>query len=255
MSAARPVAPPGYSRFRVREALVVARDDVADGIREAMHDVRTLHDWAATVPGARAYRGRATAWGTRLPITGMDVVVRHAQHGGALAALTGDRFLMPSRAPWELEVSLRLRAAGVPTPELVAYVLYPAGPGLCRVDVATRRLPDGGDFPTMWQKANSTSRDRIIEATAALVRSLGAAGAHHADLNVKNVYLAGEGSSWCAYALDVDRVRFFPSDDYRARQLTLARLVRSMEKSRTQFGLVIDDIAIATLTRLVGSAA
>ncbi len=255
MSAARPVAPPGYSRFRVREALVVSRDDVADSIREAMHEVRTLYDWAATVPGARAYRGRATAWGTRLPITGMDVVVRHAQHGGALAALTGDRFLMPSRAPWELEVSLRLRAAGVPTPELVAYVLYPAGPGLCRVDVATRRLPEGGDFPAMWTTADASARHGMLAATAALVKGLGAVGAHHADLNVKNVYLAGEGSSWRAYALDVDRVRFFPTHDDRARQLTLARLVRSMEKSRTQFGLAIDDATIATVTRLVGSAA
>lgn len=254
MSPARLVAPPGYSRFRVREAIIVARDDVVDGIAEAMRDTRTLHRWAASVPGARAYRGRATAWGTRLPFTGMEVVVRHAQHGGALAVFTGDRFLMPSRAPWELEVSLRLHAAGVLTPELVAYVLYPAGPGLCRVDVATRRLPDGGDFPTIWEKADSTSRERVIVATAALVRSLGAAGAHHADLNVKNVYLSGEGSSWRAHALDVDRVRFFAAGDDRARQLTLARLVRSMEKSRTQFSLAIDDATIATLTRLTESA-
>lgn len=254
MSGARLVAPPGYTRFALRDAIVVARDDVADGIAEAMRDVRTLHCWAATVPGARAYHGRATVWGTRLPISGMEIVVRHAQHGGALAALTGDLFLTPSRAPWELEVSLRLRAAGVMTPELVAYVLYPAGPGLCRVDVATRRLPDGGDFPAVWTGADASAREGMLAATATLVKALGAAGAHHADLNVKNVYLAGEGPSWRAYALDVDRVRFFPAGDHRARQLTLARLVRSMEKSRTQFGLSIDETTIATLTRLAGSA-
>lgn len=255
MSAARLVAPPGYTRFMVRDATVVARNDVVDGITEAMRGVRTLHCWAATVPGARAYHGRATAWGTRLPITDMEVVVRHAQHGGALAALTGDRFLMPSRAPWELEVSLRLGAAGVPTPELVAYALYPAGPGLCRVDVVTRRLPDGGDFPAVWATADAAARDGMLAATATLVRALGASGAHHADLNVKNVYLARDGEGWRAYALDVDRVRFLPAGDDRARQLTLARLVRSLEKSRTQYGLAIDDTTIATLTRLAGNAA
>jgi 3-deoxy-D-manno-octulosonic acid kinase len=255
VSTARLVVPPGYSRFRMREAIIVARDDVAHGIAEAMRDAHTLHGWAATVPGARAYHGRATAWGTRLPSTAMEVVVRHAQHGGVLAALTGDRFLMPGRAPWELEVSLRLRAADVPTPELVAYALYSAGPGLCRVDVATRRLPDGGDFPAQWTTADARARDGILAATAALVRALGAARAHHADLNVKNVYLAREGTGWRAYALDVDRVRFLPAGDDRARQRTLARLVRSMEKARTQFGLDIGAATIAQLQTLAGGLA
>jgi 3-deoxy-D-manno-octulosonic acid kinase len=255
VSGARLVAPPGYTRFALRDATVVARDDAVEGVKEALKDVRTLHCWAATVPGARAYHGRATVWGTRLPIAGHEIVVRHAQHGGMLAVFTGDRFVAPGRAPWELEVSLRLRAAGVRTPEVIAYVVYPAGPGLCRIDVATRRLPDGGDFPALWATADEPTRERMLAATAALVQALGAAGAHHEDLNVKNVYLSRGGGDWLAYALDVDRVRFLPPGDDRARQLTLARLVRSMEKSRTQFNLKIADADIAMLTRLVGSAA
>ena len=254
MSGARVVAPPGYTRFALRNATVVARDDAVEGVTEALKDVRTLHCWAATVPGARAFHGRATVWGTRLPGPGLDIVVRHAQHGGVLAAFTGDRFVAPGRAPWELEVSMRLRAAGVRTPEVIAYVVYPAGPGLCRIDVATRRLPDGGDFPALWKAANEPTRERMLAATASLVQALGAAGAHHEDLNVKNVYLSREGNDWRAYALDVDRVRFLPAGDDRARQLTLSRLVRSLEKSRTQFGLTVDDADIAMLTRLAGSA-
>ncbi len=255
MSGARLVAPPGYTRFSLRDATVVARDEAVDGVKAALRDVRTLHCWAATVPGARAFQGRATAWGTRLPNTGIEIVVRHARHGGLLAAITGDRFVFPGRAPWELDVSERLRAGGVLTPEIIAYVVYPAGPGFCRVDVATRRLPDGGDFPAMWATADDAERARMLAATAALVQALGAAGAHHADLNVKNVYLTREGADWRAYALDVDRVQFLPAGDDRARRLTLARLVRSMQKARTQFGLAIDDAAIALLTRLAGSTA
>lgn len=254
MRGARAVAPPGYTRFALRDATVVARDDAVDGVKVALQDVRTLHGWAATVPRARPFQGRTTAWGTRLPASGLEIVVRHARHGGLLAALTGDCFVTPGRAPWELEVSLRLRAAGVRTPEVIAYVIYPAAPGLCRVDVATRRLPEGGDFPDLWATADSSTRERMIVATAALVQALGRAEAHHEDLNVKNVYLSLEGDDWHAYALDVDRVRFLPPGGDRARRLTLARLIRSMRKSRAQFGLRIDDATLAMLTRLAGSA-
>lgn len=249
MSGAGPAAPPGYARLVVRDATVVARHDAVAGVEDALREMRTLHGWASTVPSAKAFQGRATAWGTRLPRGGPAVVVRHARHGGLLAALTGDRFLWPSRAPWELEVSERLRAAGVPTPALVAYALYPAGPGFCRCDVATARLPDGGDFPMLWNSASPASRDAMLTATAALVRALGLVNAHHEDLSAKNIYLAREGDGWRAYALDVDRVRFLAPGDARAAQLSLARLVRSLRKGRQQFNLQLRDEDLQALER------
>ncbi len=249
MSDAGPSAPSGYSRFAVGEATVVARHDAVNGVGEALKETRTLHCWAATVPGAKAFQGRATAWGTTLPRGGPAVVVRHARHGGLFAAFTGDRFLWPGRAPWELEASERLRAAGVPTPAVVAYVLYPAGPGFCRCDVATARLPEGGDLPQVWSEVPDADRDGIITAVASLVRALGAVGAQHEDLNAKNVYLAREGRGWRAFALDVDRVRFLPSGDSRATGLNLARLLRSLRKSRERLGLVIGDEHLVALER------
>lgn len=249
MSEAGPAAPPGYTRLALRDAVVIARHDAVLGVTEALKETRTLHCWAATVPGARAFQGRATAWGTTLPRGGPDVVVRHARHGGFFAQITGDRFLWPGRAPWELEVSERLRAAGVPTPAVVAYALYPAGPGFCRCDVATARLPDGGDLPLLWREAADPEREAMLTATAALVRALGLVSAQHEDLNAKNVYLAREGAGWRAFALDVDRVRFLPSGDTRAAALNLARLKRSLIKSRVRFGLEIADAQLETLTR------
>lgn len=251
MSDAGPSAPPGYARFTVRDATVIARHDAVAGLEDALQETRTLHCWAATVPGAKAFQGRATAWGTTLPRGGPAVVVRHARHGGFFAAITGDRFLWPSRAPWELEASERLRAAGVPTPAVVAYVLYPAGPGFCRCDVATARLPEGGDFPQLWRDAAADAQDAMLTAVAALVRALALVNAQHEDLNAKNIYLAREGRGWQAFALDVDRVRFLPTGDTRAAALNLARLTRSLRKSRERFGLEISDEQIATLERRV----
>jgi 3-deoxy-D-manno-octulosonic acid kinase len=233
----------------VRDATVVARHDAVSGVEDALKETRTLHGWASTVPSARAFQGRATAWGTTLPRGGPAVVVRHARHGGFFAPLTGDRFLWPGRAPWELEASERLRSAGVPTPAVVAYALYPAGPGFCRCDVATARLPDGGDLPALWADADAASRDAMLTATAALVRALGLVNAHHEDLNAKNVYLVREGQGWRAYALDVDRVRFLPPGDGRAAELNLARLERSLRKGRQQFGLVVSDDDLRALQR------
>lgn len=249
MSEAGPSAPPGYTRLQVRDATVIARHDAVLGIQEALQETRTLHCWAATVPGAKAFQGRATAWGTTLPRGGPAVVVRHARHGGFFAAFTGDRFLWPGRAPWELEASERLRAAGVPTPAMVAYVLYPAGPGFCRCDVATARLPDGADFPQAWRDAAPTERESMLTATAALVRALGLVNAQHEDLNAKNVYLAREGRGYRAFALDVDRVRFLSDGDGRATALNLARLLRSLRKHRERHGLAIGDAEFAQLER------
>ena len=248
MSEARLVAPPGYTRFTVRDTTVVAREEAAEGIRQALRDVRTLHCWASTVPGARAFQGRATAWGTTLPGTDQDLVVRHAHHGGMFAPLTRDLFVWPGRAPWELEVSERLRAARVRTPVLTAYALYPAGLGLCRCDVATARLPEGEDLPAAWRAADEATRTAMLEAVAELVRHLGTASAHHADLNIKNVYLTRTAGPWRAYVLDVDRVRFAGAGHERSViDANLARLARSLRKSREQFGLDMPETAIAAL--------
>ena len=101
--------------------------------------------------------GRGINYGVMLP-AGRDpgastaVVVRRNRHGGLLGSITGEYFRAPTRAPLELSNSLRLIAAGVNTPEVIAYALYPAFMNLVRCDVVTRRLPEGGDFPEMWRQ-------------------------------------------------------------------------------------------------------
>jgi RIO-like serine/threonine protein kinase len=170
----------------------------------------TLHAWAAQQPQARALRGRGTSYAVALD--GEPVVVRHSRHGGLLAPLTRDLFLAPTRAPHELEVSIRLRHAGVPTPEIVAYAIYGAAPGLARADVVTREIA-------------GHALDSVAAAEALLV-GLTRAGAVHPDLNAHNVLVAGK----TAFVLDVDRVYFLPPDDQRVIERNRARLMRSARK-------------------------
>ena len=251
MTAAGVVAPAGYEQLEIGGITAVARTGAVAGVRAALRVAPTLHAWAAMAPEAQAFAGRGTAWGATLPCGATAVVVRRSRHGGLLGPLQGDRFLAPGRAPDELEIALRLQDAGVRTPDVVAYALYPAGPGLCRIDVATRRLPAGADLPDRWRLADATAREGILTAVALLLRDLQAAGAWHADLNAKNVYLVEEGRRWQAWALDVDRVVFGRPNDGTFGARNLSRLVRSLRKWRTRHGLAVDDAAIAQLTALV----
>jgi hypothetical protein len=181
--------PPGYVRGRRGVAELVARADVAAAIETALATSGTLYDYAARHPAARAFQGRAPAYAAPLPGGGLPVVVRHSWHGGLLAPLTGDRFLRPTRAGAELAAAVRLAESGVPTPELVAYVLYPAGPLLGRADVATREVPAARDLGDVLAARGAPAG--WLPALLALLDGLARAGARHPDLNVKNVLLAG----------------------------------------------------------------
>jgi 3-deoxy-D-manno-octulosonic acid kinase len=223
--------PEGYAAFEAGSTRAVARAELAESVRDALL-VGTLHAYAARHPEARPLQGRGVAYAAPLPRGAGRVVVRHNRHGGILASFPGDRFLLPTRAPHELETALRLAAAGVPTPEIVAYALYPAGPLLRRADIASREVPHARDAEAALTGARSaTEVDEILAATARLVAELTRAGARHHDFNLKNVLLARrDGGTLSAYVLDVDRVEFLRPRDPRVTELNLRRLTRSVRK-------------------------
>ncbi|HIJ94151.1 MAG TPA: hypothetical protein HPP94_00115 [Desulfuromonadales bacterium] len=195
--------------------------------------------------------GRAVIFAVDLPtFPPTPVVVRRNRHGGLLGALTGEYFLAPTRAPFELATSLRLAAAGIPTPEVIAYGVYPVAGMFARSDVMTRRLPAGDDLPAAWKKSNSDGHEALLVAVANLLKALAGAGAWHADLNLKNIYIVGSGSAVVAYLLDVDRVTFPGGGDVAGRNFS--RVARSARKWRERWGLAFseDDLArLAVLAR------
>ena len=133
--------PAGFVSFTVGTSRVVCAEYAASATRSALANA-TLYDFAANDSSRRELSGRGIAYAVTLPGDVERVVVRHNRHGGLFASLTGDLFRIPSKAPYELRTSERLRRAGVPTPTMVGYVIYPAIAGFCRADVMSREVPD-----------------------------------------------------------------------------------------------------------------
>jgi 3-deoxy-D-manno-octulosonic acid kinase len=238
----------GYVQLNVHGSRAIALDWAAAAVGDVLKS-GTLHEWAARQVSKEEMRGRGVIYSVVLPaVPPTTVVVRRNRHGGLFGSLTGEYFLSPTRAPLELETSLRLASAGIPTPEVIAYAIYPVAGAFARSDVMTRRLPVGADFPAAWQNAEKADRDVLLSAVSQLLRALAVAGAWHADLNLKNIYIAGNGSNVAAYLLDVDRVTFPGSYDVADRNLK--RIVRSARKWRVRWGLDFDEDSLEQLASL-----
>jgi RIO-like serine/threonine protein kinase len=236
----------------VGRAHVVARAALANVVRSAMADA-PLHAWASRQPGARAMGGRATAWATALP-NGIEIVVRHSQHGGLLAPLTRDLFLAPTRASRELDAALRLSAGGVPTPELIAYAVYPAMGPLARADVATGLLK-GVPLPDAWPATLTVDETWVlVEALAKLIEALRRVGAHHPDLNVRNVLILEDNGERVAAVLDVDRVVFGAPGDASLAARNLNRLLHSMRKEGVGYNVNFTSRQLTRLRESAGAA-
>jgi hypothetical protein len=228
-------APPaGYERIAAGRCSVTVRAVNVEDARALLSE-GTPYEAAARDLAARQLEGRGTAYAITLPASGERVVVRRNRHGGLLAPATGTLFLLPSRAPHELAVSLRLAKAGVRTPAVVLYGLERMHGFFCHADVATVEIPDSLDLSAyMRPHMPASQRAAAWDAARQLLATLNAAGARHHDLNVKNILLSASTGSLVAWVLDVDRVVFGEPGAESVRKGNATRLVRSALKWREQ---------------------
>lgn len=224
---------PSYERFEVNGARVVAAKSCSASIREVLEH-EALYDYAARQPDAVALVGRAPVFAVNLPGGCGRAVVRHSMRGGWMAKFSKDLFVLPTRGFRELIASLRLRASGVSTPEVLAYVSYPKNLLLRRADVATREISNGHDLSVALAKiTDHNHRVMVLDAVVGLLKALAHAGAHHQDLNLRNILLTGGvGPGLDAHVLDVDRVSFSSPGSPLVAQANLDRLIRSLRKWR-----------------------
>ncbi|MGH7620107.1 MAG: lipopolysaccharide kinase InaA family protein [Gemmatimonadaceae bacterium] len=231
--------PADFTRFFAGRTEVVCATHLALMFREIVPRI-TIYEYAARHPKARALAGRGAAYAVPLPADIDHMVVRHNRHGGLFAPITRDLFRAPTFAPRELYLSRRLLEYGVHTPAMLAYALYPAPLGFCRADVVTREVPNSFDLSVAFMSSDAAFRASAIAATADLVLALSATGAHHVDLNIKNVLLhpsPGNDKTLEAMVLDLDRVRFDDADI--VLDWNLERLLRSAHKWRDERGALV----------------
>jgi|GEM_PF-226522 len=243
---------PGYARRQFTGGDVVAAASVRDALFAIIATHGTWYAWASTQPQTRALRGRAPVYIAHLAdALDTSVVIRHVWHGGLLAPLTRDRFRRPTRAPLELLRAVMLRARGVPTPEVMGFALYDAGPGFVRIDVATRYIPDSHDFAAVLANvAPDITRSAAFDAIALLLHQLSRNGFTHPDLNVKNILLQQTGPTLQASVLDVDVMRWDAHLPVAvAMRQNTDRLLRSLAKARRQFGITFTDAERDTFVR------
>jgi tRNA A-37 threonylcarbamoyl transferase component Bud32 len=237
---------PGYERATIGGAKVVALASCMSGIRTIVEQ-QSLHKFAGLQADTRVFQGRGLTYGVGIPGCGR-VVVRHAHRGGVPRHFASDIFLLRLRPLRELIASFRLRALGVPTPEFIAYVTYPATP-FFRYDVATREVEDAADLAAwLARTSDQDARTGLIRSAAALIYRLAEAGAHHSDLNAKNILLVRNGGDFDALVIDVDRVRFHVPRSPMVMDANLQRLERSLRKLRGR-GLTVTEADLSMLRR------
>jgi tRNA A-37 threonylcarbamoyl transferase component Bud32 len=234
--------PPGYRRFLIKGAEVVARAELLDALRSSLA-AGSFYAFAAQHPHKRVLSGRGAAYAVPLPGTDVRIVVRHNRHGGLFAPITGDRFFAPTRAPYELEAALQLGELGIETPQILAYAVYNAGSVLRRSDVVTREVPRSRDLADILMHGDDETRGVALLSAARLIGSLAVAGVRHHDLNAKNILLASDDESDepRALLLDVDRVTFHAPQDVTVLDGNLERFARSARKWRERYGARISE--------------
>jgi 3-deoxy-D-manno-octulosonic acid kinase len=219
--------PTGFRRLEVDDAVVVAKDAVADALLAAgVADPEAL---VLRSPAALAGRGRLG----RVELPGAVVaIVRPLLRGGLLGKVVKRVSLDETRALAELTVSVEAAARGASVLEVLAAVTRRRGPGWSHA-VVTREVPGARDLTAVLTGPDGPrARARALRAAGQAVRRLHDAGVDHVDLNLKNILLPAAGD---ALVIDLDRCRLGPAPASDAvREENLVRLLRSWTKLGVQ---------------------
>lgn len=167
----------------------------------------------------------------RLRLGGQEAIAKRPVHGGLLGRMCGGLYWGRGRIVAQVRAAQRLRAEGVPTPDILAAgwrsvagplqrhtIIASAIHGAINLYEASRNPPPG------------LSRRAILRQSALVVRRMHNSRFLHADLNVTNLVLEPLATGIAVHIVDLDRGRFRGHFDFADRARNLARLLRSYEK-------------------------
>jgi hypothetical protein len=183
--------------------------------------------------------GRAAV--QRFVLGGRPAVGKRLIHGGLLGPLFGAIYVGRGRVWSQPALADRLRAAGVPTPRVVAAGARRIAGPFWRLALLTEEIPGARNLLDLARSPlGGPARRQIVVLAADAVRGLHAAGFLHADLNLANLVLeggvrlerdpAGAPGAARVHVVDLDRGRFVARLRHADRVAGLARLLRSCGK-------------------------
>ena len=219
-----PRLPPGFRLVRDGRLRILLRGDTPE--LEGL-----LRRWATnTLPPARALLGGRGGVGAFPLRPDLVAVLRPYRRGGLIRRINQSRYFGARPRPFrELRASEALRAAGVPTPEVLAAAVRWDVPGCYRGALATREVPGTINLWRYLQQAPAPERGPACVAAAAVTRQMHDAGAIHPDLNLQNYLVRRTASGHDAWIIDLDRVRLVPVTP-PARRAAFERICRSIRK-------------------------
>jgi 3-deoxy-D-manno-octulosonic acid kinase len=227
---------------REGRARLWVRGDVAEFAAGLIREAGSLYLGVAKSPDATSLRGRDVAYSVPAPAGGRWMV-RRLRHGGMLSSATRGLFLRwaGNRPQNELIISCALARRGIPTPAVVAAVIYPAGP-FYRGEVAREFVEARGDLAGCLfdpELARPDERTALMGAAGTLVGNLHKAGLDHPDLNLRNILIVSRPGTDAleAWILDLEKCRLARDLPGRAREAMLARLRRSVSRFEAASGI------------------
>jgi hypothetical protein len=191
----------------------------------------TLHGFAGSQSGVRAFPGRGPALAFTGPVSGDALFVRRSRHGGFLGPFTGEVFLGSARAEHEIHMAATLRQRGIPTPDVHGYVKYRVAGIFCRIDVLLSYVDASRDLARfLADEQDDSARRAALDATARLLQQLSVARVRHPDLNARNVLLVAAPGGVTAWVIDVDRTVIDGGSSEAVASANRNRLLHSLKK-------------------------
>lgn len=218
----------GFKRVHLsHKQLILARDEVDGHKIASMVLFPDSPEDESTLPyGRGALR--------RIQLDHNDVaLVRTYYHGGLFRKVTGKFFFTwPARPFKELIITENVRERGIPTLEVLAAIVERCWGPVYRGWLVTRELGGAEDLWTALRTVTQfRNRTLLLQAAAVSVRQMHREGVYHADLNLKNILIRGEGEEVKAYLIDFDKARIYPHGiPWHKAKRNLNRLSRSARK-------------------------
>ncbi len=233
---------PGYARASVGRADITASVDALAFVCEAIADRGSLYNYAASRPGAETLRGRGTLYVVPGPHE-RRWLVRRLTHGGLLAPISGDRFLLTGtpRPLNELRLSWELRELGVRTPRVQAAIVYRSA-FFYRGEIAREHIDQAVDLAALLFAdidRPSIERQAALDAAGRLLGRLHQVGLVHPDLNLRNILIETADAGLHAHILDLEKCRRVERVTADQRRRMLGRLRRSARRFEGRGGAAI----------------